>query len=264
MKCLSSLLGLILAVAVAAPSAAAWNELEVKSGQTNVLSKVTKMAHKGTVTVFDLDSTAFDNRPRNLRIFQEYASAHNEPSLFKVKREHFTGWPIAETLENAGFSKQEIARIEPGLKTFWKKRFFTSEYAKFDVPLPGIVDYINKIYNSGATIVYLTGRNELMRKGSEQALKYFGFPINQARSQLIMKPAKLKTDKGDNDYKASAAKEILKMGKVIAYFDNEPSHVNKLDAFFTEAEIVFVDTDHSPKKVKPFSKFPQIYGFLTK
>jgi hypothetical protein len=92
-------------------------------------------------------------------------------------------------------------------------------------------------------VVYLTARPELMRPGTEEVLRRFGFPLPGGGVALWMKPDDPSI--GDDDFKRSAHARLASLGRLVAAFDNEPGHVNDFRQTFPEAEIVLVATGHS-------------------
>ncbi|OVE82683.1 hypothetical protein BVY03_00290 [bacterium K02(2017)] len=257
----------LIALFISSSALAKWQPLKVSAEQSKVLNSVIEQA-KSTpkaVAVFDLDSTLFDNRPRLVALYNEFGSINNIHKLYKVKAEDFWGWSRISGLKKAGLNEQEINTVETSFKVFFKQNFFTSEYVIFDTALPGAAEYVQKLYNLGCTIVYLTGRGEQMRSGSIYNLERFNFPIKQKKTILLMKPKKFAANpKTDDKSKEININKVKNLGTVIAVFDNEPSHINKYAENFPQSTVVWVDTDHSPKKIKPLASLPVVQGFIAK
>ena len=210
------------------------------------------------VVVFDLDSTLFDNAPRNRAIIEEFAETVKDkyPDFYKavkaMKNENLA-YSLDDTLKNIGINDDKILKE---LKKVWYDKFFTDKYVVLDKAYEGAVDYVAKLHKAGAKIVYLTGRDTPdMEKGTLQSLKDYKFPIGDTNSVLLTKPEKKIKD---DEYKKTASAEILKMGKVIASFDNEPKNVNLFKEVFPGAIVVFVETNHSPKAVPVNASIPWI------
>ena len=110
----------------------------------------------------------------------------------------------------------------------------------------------------GTYIVYLTGRDETMRAGTETSLLRYGFPLGE-RATLIVKPD-FETD--DTLFKGDAMKQIRTYGDPVIFLDNEPSNVNRFQDDCPDALVVFVETDHSPKPATPYEGMPRVKGFL--
>jgi hypothetical protein len=213
------------------------------------------------VAVFDLDSTLFDNRPRQAQILREYGIIRGLPELFHAERQHFLDWDLLGPLVRIGIEQKRAEAIFPDLKEFWRSLFFTSPYCLFDVALPGAPQFVRKLHELGATIVYLTGRHEEMRAGSAESLRRFAFPVpdRDVRTHLMMKPT---IEMPDTDYKVSAYAAIRKIGTVVAGFDNEPAHANALKQGFPEASVVWLRTDRSPALDEPREDLMRAFGFM--
>ncbi len=204
---------------------------------------------KVPVVVFDLDSTLFNNAPRNRKIIEEFAEANKDknPDFAKavaaMKDEHLA-YSLEETFKNIGVNDEKTLK---DLKKVWYDSFFTDKYVVLDKPYDGAVDYVKKLHSKGAMIVYLTGRDTPdMKTGTEASLKESGFPYGDSNSVLLTKPEKKMKD---DDYKQTASADILKMGTIVASFDNEPKNVNLFKKSFPGAIVMFLETNHSPKAV---------------
>lgn len=199
------------------------------------------------VLVFDLDSTVFDNRPRQARIVREYGAQKNLPALTKVQQFHFTnGWDLKHACVGAGLSEADAESIHRDLKNFWGARFFTSPYCKDDIEIVGAPRFLNACVKTGAKVVYVTGRHEEMRAGSIEAMARCGMPVPGGSVALMMKPT---LRESDDAYKRVAHQLLEEMGSVIAAFDNEPTHVNDYATRFPTCLPVHLATDHSGRPV---------------
>src|SRR5687767_6021528 len=83
-----------------------------------VLDAVAK-APQPKVVVFDLDSTVFDNRPRQAHILREYGLQHDMPELFSIERTHFIDWDLMTPLLRLGIAQDRAQAVHPHLKEFW-------------------------------------------------------------------------------------------------------------------------------------------------
>jgi hydroxymethylpyrimidine pyrophosphatase-like HAD family hydrolase len=196
--------------------------------------------------VFDLDGTLLDNRPRVAAILHELAEAWTaaHPELARrvgaVTVEQIV-YDIASNLTRLGVS--EPAMLEEGA-TFWSQRFFTDSYIRHDTPVPGSVAYVRRLYDAGANIVYLTGRDlPNMALGTFASLRDLGYPIGVVGTQLVTKPD---FETPDSLFKQSVAASLVRAGEVLAHFDNEPANCNLLAAAHPSAAAIFVDTHHAP------------------
>lgn len=198
------------------------------------------------VVVFDLDGTLMDNRPRTAVILQELAAelqreAHSAAEVLAAARVESLAYLLSDTLGRLGVEHPEVvARAE----AYWRTRFFSDEYLKHDVAVPGSVELARACYEAGATVVYFTGRDlPLMSLGSFQSLRDLGFPIGLVGTELVCKPdAKIP----DETFKREVGPRIARVGRVVAAFDNEPGNCNAFLEMCPEADVVFVDTQHLP------------------
>ncbi|MBI4211703.1 MAG: HAD family hydrolase [Deltaproteobacteria bacterium] len=245
-------------------STAKWRPLKIHGGQEKTLNRVindVKKTGRNAIVVFQLDSTLVDTRPRTIHILQEFGSTHDLPSAYRLQPDDLEHRSIEAILKKVGLNKKETEKTIEPLKSFWKERYFTNDYLRFDVALPGAVAYVKKIIQAGASVVYVTERSESVREGTERTLTQFGFPMR--RAHLLMKPEEFQGKKdADIKFKKYAVSLIRPMGKVVAVFENEPAHANQYRALLKDTTVIFVDTDHSPRPDKPRDEFPVINGFL--
>jgi hypothetical protein len=198
------------------------------------------------VVVFDLDGTLMDNRPRTLAILKELAmelrsEAHSHAEVIAAAKADNLAYLLTDTLRKLGIEHPELAERA---EAYWKTRFFSDDYLKHDVAIPGAVELARACYESGASLVYFTGRDlPLMGLGSFQSIRDLGFPIGVVGTELVCKPdAKIP----DETFKRSEGPKLLRVGRVVAAFDNEPGNCNAFREMNPEAEVVFVDTQHLP------------------
>lgn len=201
------------------------------------------------ILAFDLDSTLFDNRPRQARIVREYGAARGLPELAQCASEHFTsGWDLRGALRACGLTAEHAESRYDDLKAFWQERFFTSEYCVDDVAIDGAAAFTLAVVESGAQLIYVTGRHEEMREGTVECMRRAGLVLpDGARVRLIMKPT-LAED--DDAFKRAAHAELRSLGTVLAAFDNEPTHANDYRNNFPEAAVIHLATDHSGRPVE--------------
>lgn len=199
---------------------------------------------------FDLDSTVFDNRPRQARIVREFGAHHGIAPLRRCQPWHFvSGWNLKAAAVACGLPAADADAMYPGLKSFWQERFFTSEYCRDDIEIVGAPRFLHQLDGVKARVIYVTGRHEEMRSGTEACLARCGMPMPSANGhvQLLMKP---KLHDSDDAYKRTAHATLKSLGEVIAAFDNEPMHINDYAANFESAVCVHLATDHSGRDVE--------------
>lgn len=225
----------------------------------DALARARRRAADGLL-VFDLDSTVFDNRPRQARIVREYGEAHGLAQLTRCLPFHFrSGWSLEGAALACGLSPAEYAPHAQELKRFWGERFFTSEYCRDDIEVVGAPRFLHAVVATGARLLYVTGRHEAMREGTEACLSKCGMPAPQGeRVDLLMKPT-LRED--DDAYKRATHRHLERLGALVAVFDNEPTHVNDYAEQFPEAMAVHLATDHSGRPVSLLERVVSIPHF---
>lgn len=239
-----------------------YNPLRSDDEHLQTLQRVIARVQAATlpkVVIFDLDSTIFDNRPRQVQIFREFGVLKGIDALYHINDHHFTDWNLEKPMLKAGMQAEAVKNIAQEFKHFWKNRFFTSPYCLYDVAFPKAADFIVKLYQMQTTIVYLTGRHEGMREGTLESLKRFGFPAPEMlRTHLEMKPQE---NMFDDDFKRIAHQKVRGYGEVVAAFDNEPAHANQLKNSFPDADVVWIDSDRSTQEFKLHEKLLKAYGY---
>ena len=230
--------------------------------QASILGEVLARARAGApraVVVFDLDSTLLDNRPRQARILREYGAQAGLAALAGARADHWRSWSLADALRAAGLPAAEVARHLLPARRFWSARFFTSEYCREDVPVPGAPAFVRDVAEAGAQVAYLTGRPDRMEAGTLDVFRARGFPLPDGRRvHLLMKPD---APLGDDEWKSLAAARVAALGPVVAAFDNEPAHVNGYAMAWPDARCVHLDTDHSPRPIRVLAQVPSIADF---
>ena len=211
----------------------------------------------GRVAVFDLDGCVFDTRPRQVQIFRELAALEGLDPLHRVTVDHFRDWSTRNTLVNAGVEPAWIDAHLAAIRAWWQSHFFTSTYVVYDHAMPGAPALVRAVHASGAHVVYLTGRDLKMKRGTETSLKRFGFPLGD-RATLLVKP---NFHMDDTRFKDGAIETIEAFGGVSLYLDNEPANVNMYRRRHPDALVVFVETDHSPRPDTPDAEIPWLRSF---
>ncbi|MBK8258698.1 MAG: HAD family hydrolase [Polyangiaceae bacterium] len=224
----------------------------------DVLQRARRHAEAGTcpVIVFDLDGTLIDNRPRVVAILHElgdfWRDKHPEAAArCRAATVGDIGYGVVDNLRRLGVEHSWLH--DEGL-SFWKQRFFTDEYQEHDVEVPGAVKFARACHETGALLVYLTGRDlPGMAIGTFKSLRDLGFPIGTMGVKLVTKPA---FEIPDTQFKRDVAGELGRFGEVLAVFDNEPANCNLLLDAYPECTSVFVDTQHAPD---PPNLYPSVH-----
>jgi hypothetical protein len=217
-------------------------------------------AAPGSLVVFDLDDTVFSTNDRHLRILREYADLiqDREPDaaalLRAIERERLC-YQITQTAQGAGVSEAVVK----DLKDFWFARFFQNRYLLEDSVVPGAPAYCAEVLARGGTLVYVTGRDERMREGTERSFVNHGFPPPDGASvRLMLKP---RFDTPDHAFKSETLLVLAKMGRVAASFENEPTHINMFREAFPKGRHFLLETKHSGRPVIPHADVLRIKDF---
>ncbi len=239
---------------------ATWRSAHRSPEQTRILDAVLRRVEEaasagGAIVTFDLDSTLFDNRPRQLRILEAFARDHGLTGVERLSVESIDGWRLSESIARLDGLDGRLEALTRAFKPFWRDRFFTSAFCRHDVPLPGASNFVRDVESKGGTVAYLTGRHEAMREGTVGSLLDGGF----VPGTLLLKPTFEMTD---TQWKEIAVARLRAMGDVAASFDNETTHVNRLRDAFPGAMVVWVRTDYSPGAEALRGDVPAIDGFL--
>jgi hypothetical protein len=199
------------------------------------------------VLAFDLDSTVFDNRPRQARILREFGAERSIAELRRTQAFHFVnGWDLRAACVAAGMTPADADSLYRDLKSYWGARFFTSAYCRHDIEIVGAPRFLQACSKAGARIMYVTGRHEAMREGSIEAMARCGMPLPGPRVGLLMKPT---SREDDDSFKRVAHQLLSELGVLVAAFDNEPTHINDYAARFADCVPVHLATDHSGRDV---------------
>jgi hypothetical protein len=214
------------------------------------------------MVIFDLEGTLFDNRPRHLRILQEFANAELRTARPEAAQRiglltiPTIQYRITDSLTTVGVTEPDIIN---NAAVYWGERFFTDDYLKYDTPVVGAVAYVRTLYSAGARIVYVTGRDaprQLM--GTVRSLRDNGFPIGIMGSELIMKPS---ADVQDPVFKQQVTAYLRHYGKVVAAFDSEPANANVYRRAFPEAICVLFNAPRAPNSPPLTANIMQVGTF---
>ncbi len=224
------------------------------SSDTDVFSRISDKVKENiqldikSYVILDIDSTLYEVAPRTVRILREAAEALREgipaPVCEALSRldEPTAGYSLEDTWANLGLCLKdaELGAAREQLRTYWRERFFSNDYLEHDKPYPGMPEFAKELYDLGAELVYLTGRDEPgMRVGTLRILARDGFPIAVPRTQLKMKAGR---EFDDVEHKVGVAQNLCADGEVVASFENEPRNFVALFQALPSAIHVFVDT----------------------
>jgi hypothetical protein len=214
-----------------------------------VLERITQIdgeTGRAPVVVFDLDATLFDNRPRTLQILMEYADEvqaefPDVASAIATLDAGHVKYLLSDTLRGCALTHPDLVR---DVTSYWRDRFYSDEYCRYDVPLEGAPEFVRACHEAGAIIVYMTGRDiPGMLLGTVSSLRDTGFPIAVAGVECVLKPDATMPDEA---FKRTELPSLLKLGDVIAFFDNEPANCNVAMQIFPDSTGVLLDTQRVP------------------
>ncbi|HXT01042.1 MAG TPA: HAD family acid phosphatase [Elusimicrobiota bacterium] len=212
------------------------------------------------IVVFDLDDTVFSTNDRHLRILREYSDliAARDPEASAVLRaiaRESLHYQIVQTAAAAGVDEA----VTKDLRDFWFARFFQNRYLLEDTPVPGAPAFCAEVLSRGGTVVYVTGRDERMREGTEKSFVNHGFPQPDGKSVLLM--LKPKFDTPDHAFKSETLAVLGELGRVAASFENEPTHINMFRDAFPKGKHFLLETKHSGRPVIPHADVVRIKDF---
>ena len=198
------------------------------------------------VLLLDLDSTLYEVGTRSFQIIREWTQAP-ESAPFSQVRDTLVqmsysqiGYSLEDTFSHLNLDAVQQRAALNELKNFWKSRFFTNSYLKYDRAYQGASQFVRNAHDAGAEIVYLTGRDAPgMKKGTIENLIRDQFPWNLPKIHLLMKP---EAHFDDLEFKKKASRFVHERGSLVASFENEPPNVVAFYGLFPEAMHVFVDT----------------------
>jgi hypothetical protein len=229
---------------------------------SRLLERVREESSRGrAMVVFDLDSTLFSTAERNFYILKEFASQPAAPPELRLCLERLTsrdmGWNVMDDLKRHGFQDRAVLRE---LRQFWFDRFFKNDYLRHDRPIPGAVEFVTDLHHAGGNIFYLTGRDEPgMGRGTRDSLRAHGFPLERDRVTIRLKP---RFEDSDLVFKRAVIEELSQAGDVIAAFENEPVNANLFADAFPRADVILLETVHSPNPPPLVERVHRIKDFI--
>lgn len=214
-----------------------------------LLAEVESAARRGpALVVFDLDDTLFSTADRHLRILAEFAAliesqdARSAGILRAIAREQLR-YSVVDTAKAHGLEE----KLGKDLRDFWFARFFKNPYLLEDSIIAGGPEYAAEVVARGGKAVYMTGRDEGMREGTEASLLRHGFPEPDGKgATLVLKPS---FETPDYAFKNEALHRLAALGEVAGSFENEPAHVNLFMERFPKGRHFLLETKHSGRPV---------------
>lgn len=213
--------------------------------------------------ILDIDDTLIDCRHRKKRVISDFVSQLGD-SHASFERSHLerlksieveqVRFRISECLEALEILHPEL---ESQLFGFWRQHYFSYSYLKTDIAFSGAIEFVKQCLRTGVHIIYLTGRDEPgMGQGTRERLLELGFPLEQERIQLILKPD---PQQPDLEFKRQALQSIAKsFPPVVALFENEIRNLNMMAEYFKKSSLFWRPTLQSPNQPEPH---PDIRSF---
>lgn len=243
-------------------------EMVITAVRTAMLEFYAHGGERPTV-VLDLDDTLFrSNQTRSWSIMQAWLA--ERPDLhWDIRRTLSTMKPeslaygLRDTFAKAGgldLSRPEVAAALKDLEAYWQPRFFSNEWVLIDPVHHGALAFAKLLYDLGANIAYVTGRDEpRMGIGTRTAIANSGLPPLSSRVKLFLKPNK---DVDDAEFKHSVCATLSAWGRVVATFDNAPANCVVFAKAFRHALNVFVDTVYPNHPVEVVDGLYRIFDFI--
>lgn len=204
-----------------------------------------------SLAVFDIDSTILDVTPRSQEIIKDFKdssdfqklSPEDKNNYKKIDYQH-NDWGPTAPMKRAGLSQlsQDI------IFNFWWSKFFINDYLCYDKPYPGADTYMQKLFNTGCDIAYLTARKkQSMYEGTLESLRQLNFPLDNNRVRCVLK----EKDHNDHTYKLDWLQNEATKYSQIFYFENEAKIINHVRQELPDLTIIFMDTIHSQEEPSP-------------
>lgn len=215
------------------------------------------------LVLLDLDGTLYDTRARTWRILQEFGRQHaaEHPALLAAitrltLRE--VSYLVGDTLTRIGVADGDvIAQVEE----YWRARFFTGAYVRYDLPAPGAVAFVQALRTAGVVPCYLTGRDApATLVGTVRTLQRDGFPVGTPDTRVILKESSATPDE---HHKRAVLARLRQGGAVIGAFDNEPALCNLFRSELPDATVVHLATTHSPDAPPLLPEIEVVEDFLS-
>jgi hypothetical protein len=218
---------------------------------TKVVLDITQ--YKNCAAVFDLDSTLFCVSPRSEAILHDLAKEPwfiekfpREAVILSTIKVEPTEYGIKAALMRTPLQPTE--ELIEAVKKYWRSKFFSNSHMRHDLVYPGAPEFVKRVKDAGATVYYLTGRNEsLMKDGTHLNLKNWSFP-DIPIERVMMKPSDLDSDE---NFKEMRLREMSSKYDCIWFFENEPVIIHQVRRALPDVRIVFIDSAHSGKADSP-------------
>lgn len=229
----------------------------------SILQETISHAQSGRVphVIFDLDDTVFDAGSRTRHILLGVAEKRDIreacPEFFdrlSTLSNDEIRYRVEDNLNMLGVTERWIR--EAATQAWWERFFHMCD---IDEVVPGAPQFVRKLHEAGASIVYITGRDRIRTEAATHAsLAKHGFPLD-SRAKLILKP---EASQCDFRFKREEVTGLAASDFIVAAFDNEPRHVNMFKEKIPEAHVVFVDRRHAGHPEVPHERVVWIRDFI--
>lgn len=217
--------------------------------------------------VIDLDSTLYDVRNRTHQIIQKWIQEvedlpHEILQRLQKTSPHLIGYSLKDTFRELGLdlNHHRVENTWARLKDYWWDRFFSNDHLHHDELYEGAMEYIHKLKECGASIIYLTGRSTgKMGPGTVAKLKTDGFVLEEEWAKLVMKED---PQMEDPLFKAGVVTSLEEKGTVVASFENEPRNLMAIWKAAPTAMHIFVETTCSDHPAIPGKGLYRVRNFL--
>lgn len=212
-----------------------------------------KNTGRSFLAAFDLDSTLFDLTLRVATIIDGFAADPAHRNRFPLECEALkkiqilrTDWGINEALDRINLTSDKHPEFCKALHDHWVYCFFSNDFLHCDQPLPGAVEFVNELRACGADIMYLTGRDvPRMLEGTEQSLRNWKFPLDDASVHLVLKP---EAGWEDARFKVDILQKAQNKYQRIWLFENEPVNLNLVARDCPTIGLIFIESTHSGRE----------------
>ena len=215
-----------------------------------VLARIAAAGRAGVV--LDIDDTLIDCRYRKRRVLVEFANQTEIRRNFPREAAAIGGLKLADmryrvvdVLAEQGIADDAFAAA---ILDDWLSRYFSNSYLADDVAFPGAVDFVTRLHDAGARIIYLTGRDEPgMGAGTRLGMERCGFPVGTGTEFVLKADPALP----DVEFKADAIRRLALSGPLVAALENESRNLNAMAAAIPGLLCVLRETLCTPDPPEP-------------
>jgi len=128
------------------------------------------------LVILDIDSTLLTTFQRNQAILEAFCERFKSDYPADIAQLIGVTCQLGDYGLKTGLDRQSVQfssdQARQKLFEFWRENFFTSSFLHCDQPVPGAIDFAQKVHTLGFSLLYLTARHhEPMAAGTAQSLK---------------------------------------------------------------------------------------------